>query len=84
MPPALALALTLLAAPPAAAPQPAAPPPTLDARPLPGQPNLLSLGVPAVPAALAARLEQHRVRAVQGLERQLLGHAAAGAGGGRP
>lgn len=60
MAPALALALTLLAAPPpAAAPQPAAPS-TLDVRPLPGQPNLLSLGVPAIPPALAARLEQYQ------------------------
>ena len=36
----------------------AAGPSTLDVAPLPGQPNLLAFGVPEIPAALAARLEQ--------------------------
>jgi len=45
---ALALALVLLASPP------------LDLAPLPGQPNLLALGVPDVPPALAARLDQYQ------------------------
>jgi dipeptidyl aminopeptidase/acylaminoacyl peptidase len=38
----------------------AAGPSTLDVAPLPGQPNLLALGVPEIPAALAARLEQYQ------------------------
>lgn len=38
----------------------AAGPSTLDVKPLPGQPNLLALGVPEIPAALAARLEQYQ------------------------
>jgi len=46
--PAAALALLLAAAP------------SLDLAPLPGQPSLLALGVPAVPAALAARLDPYQ------------------------
>jgi dipeptidyl aminopeptidase/acylaminoacyl peptidase len=55
MPSAVALALALLSATPAAAPAS-----TLEVRPLPGQPNLLSLGLPEIPPALAARLEQYQ------------------------
>jgi dipeptidyl aminopeptidase/acylaminoacyl peptidase len=53
---ALALAVALLAATPAAE----APPSALEVRPLAGQPNLHSLGVPEIPPALAARLEQYQ------------------------
>jgi hypothetical protein len=45
---AAALALLLAAAP------------ALDLAPLPGRPNLLALGVPEIPPALAARLEQYQ------------------------
>jgi len=38
----------------------AAGPSTLDVAPLPDRPNLLALGVPEVPPALAARLEQYQ------------------------
>jgi dipeptidyl aminopeptidase/acylaminoacyl peptidase len=38
----------------------AAAPSELDLAPLPGRPNLLALGAPEVPAALAARLEQYQ------------------------
>ncbi len=38
----------------------AAGPSTLEVKPLPGQPNLLAAGVPEVPPALAARLEQYQ------------------------
>lgn len=53
---ALALAVALLAATPAAE----APPSALEVRPLAGQPNLHSLGVPEIPPALAALLEQYQ------------------------
>jgi dipeptidyl aminopeptidase/acylaminoacyl peptidase len=48
----LVLAILLAAAPAA--------PSELDVAPLPGQPNLLALGVPEIPAGLAARLEQYQ------------------------
>lgn len=38
----------------------AAAPSTLELAPLPGRPNLLSLGIPEIPAALSARLEQYQ------------------------
>jgi hypothetical protein len=46
-------------APPPASVAPALPPSTLEVAPLTGQPNLLALGVPEVPSALAARLGQY-------------------------
>jgi dipeptidyl aminopeptidase/acylaminoacyl peptidase len=58
---ALALAL-LLAAAPAAAPAP-----PLELAPVPGHANLLALGVPEIPAGIAARLEQYQNTRAAGL-----------------
>ncbi len=56
----LALALALLAA---AAPTPSG----LAVAPLPGQPNLLALGIPEIPRAVADRLEQYQNARAAGL-----------------
>jgi hypothetical protein len=70
----LALAEASLAATTAAE----TPPPALEDRPLAGQPNLHSLGVPENPRALAALL------VVWSRERRLLRTEAAGATGAWP
>ncbi|HET9597488.1 MAG TPA: S9 family peptidase [Anaeromyxobacteraceae bacterium] len=59
----LALLLAVAAAPPTpppTAPAPQAAPSALPVAPIPGQSNLLALNVPAIPPALAARLEQYQ------------------------
>jgi dipeptidyl aminopeptidase/acylaminoacyl peptidase len=65
----LAQAAPVPAANPAAAPAPAAAPPSaFDLTPVPGKPNLLQLGIPPVPPALLARLEQYQNARAAGLQ----------------